>query len=72
MRLRMEFGAEGADVYRLIGRLNGHTYIYTYPPEKSEHMLEIIEEHVIDGKLPPMAGLILSRLVWEGTGDDDE
>jgi hypothetical protein len=52
----------GGDRLRLTAKVGGHTYIYEYPPDETERVIDVIKEHVADGKLHPYAGLVLVTL----------
>jgi hypothetical protein len=47
---------------RLVARVNGHTYMYTYSPDETEHCLQVIRKHVSEGKLHPQVAMILMAM----------
>jgi len=42
--------------------VDGHTYIYEYPPEEIERAVAVIKGHVEEGRLHPYAGLLLVHM----------
>lgn len=47
---------------RLVARVAGHTYIYDFPPEETEHCMQVIRRHVSEGKLHPQVAMILMAM----------
>lgn len=43
-------------------KVDGHTFVYQYPPEETEQAMALIKRHVEDGRLHPYAGLLLVHI----------
>lgn len=62
---------EEPDLIRVRADMYGETWIYTYPIDEGEAMMRVIASHVVDGKLHPIAGHILTSMVAEGDDASD-
>lgn len=61
----------GRTVIRLSAIFNGHTYIYSYPPEEAPGIVDIIYADVLKSKIPMLAGRVLTEMVLGGWEDGD-
>lgn len=55
---------------RLSCTLKGETFMYIYPPEESEQVIQMITLHVAEGRLHPTAGLLLAEMIVGENGAD--
>lgn len=45
---------------------DGQAHIYSYSPEEAPKAAKVIASHVAQGRLHPLAGSVLCRMVFEG------
>jgi len=60
-------GGSEVDIIRLTVQIDGHTYVYQYPPDESFVMLDVLAAQTVAGRLPYLAAHVLSEFVLEGT-----
>jgi hypothetical protein len=54
---------------RVVASVDGHTHIYQFPPSEADRAIEVVKEHVVDGRLHPYAGIMLAKTIREMTND---